>query len=262
MIGLRSTSAIDNFVIVVHGLHDAKDFGWGLAMPMTEGATMKASYEVLQQLLELRNRGASGKDLDDFEKKYSYTNQSLNLADAKFPQGSVARIVDKMRQLQRLKVRIVELRACTLGTNRSGLELVGQSFGARWVIAPDVHMFYVSIDALGGFSPGPTFDRLLKSIPRARKFENPGNTSERLAIGVRRGHGVTFNVDVLTNTVNLKWFTDSKLWSDNRYHNGVVRPANFFMEGMDLTGGQYALPQEPDYRKHLVEMGPLAGNLI
>jgi hypothetical protein len=163
MIALRSTSAIDNFVIVVHGLHDAKDFGWGLAMPMTEGATMKASYEVLQPLLELRNRGASGKDLDDFEKSYSYTNRSLNLVDAKFSQGSVARIVEKMRQLQRLKVRIVELRACTLGTNRSGLELVGQSFGARWVIALEVHMFYVSIDMLGGFSSGPTFDRLLKS---------------------------------------------------------------------------------------------------
>src|SRR5947209_10105723 len=47
MIRLRTSSpTIDNFVIVVHGLHDARDFGWGLAMPMTAGTQMRASYEV------------------------------------------------------------------------------------------------------------------------------------------------------------------------------------------------------------------------
>jgi hypothetical protein len=242
MIGLRTSApSIDNFVIVVHGLHDSKDFGWGLAMPMTDSTVLRASYEVLQPLLELRNKGASGAQLDDFETKYSYTNPNLNLSNATYPQGSVSRIVGKMRQLQQLKVRIVELRACTLGTNKPGLEIVGQGFGARFIVAPDVHMFYVGVDvARGALNRGAVFDAMLKRIPRARRFENPLQTSERLAIGVTRGGGVSFVVDVITNTVHLKWFT----------------------EGMDLLGGQYALPQEQAFVNHLVEVGPLAGNLI
>jgi hypothetical protein len=68
--------------------------------------------------------------------------------------------------------------------------------------------------------------------------------------------------DVLTNTVNQKWFTDTQIWADNRYVNSSGRPANFFMSGMDLLGGQYALPQEKSYLDHLVSVGPLAGNLI
>jgi len=263
MIDLRNSApAIDNFVIVVHGLHDAKDFGWGLAMPMTDNTMMKASYEVLKPLLELRDRGASANAIENFETNYSYTNQSLNLVNMTYPKGTVARLVNKMAQLQKLKVRIVELRACALGTNKPGLEVVGQSFGARFIIAPDVHMFYVSIDFAKGFNPGPVFDVMLKKVPQARKFENPQKNSEKLAIGVRRGGGVMFFTDVLTNTANLKWFTDSKLWPENRYKNGSAKPVNFFMSGMDLLGGRYAVPQEQSYCDHLVEAGPLAGNLI
>jgi hypothetical protein len=263
MIELRNSApTIDNFVIVVHGLHDAKDFGWGLAMPMTDNTAMKASYEVLKPLVELRDAAASESELENFETKYSYSNPNLNLVKVKYPKGSVTRLVDKMTELQKLQVRIVELRACTLGTNKPGLEIVGQSFGARFVVAPDVHMFYVSINAEQGFNSGPVFDRLLKSLPQARKFANPQNASEKLAVGVRRGGGVSFVTDVLTNTANLKWFTDKLLWSDNRYMTGAAKPAPFFMGGMDLLAGRYALPQEQTYCDHLVEVGPLPGNLI
>ena len=220
MISLRNAApAIDHFVIVVHGLHDSKDFGWGLAMPMTDGASLKCSYEVLKPLLDLRNSASQDK-LDEFEVNYSYTNNSLNLANAKYPKGSVARIVAKMRQLQKLNVRWVELRACTLGTNKPGLEIVGQSFGARFAIAPDVHMFYVSVDVMHGFNKDPVYGQMLKQIPKARKFENPTNSAEKLAIEVRRGGGVLFTTRAATNAVQLKWFTDTKVWPQNTYSNG------------------------------------------
>jgi len=262
MIELRTNKPeIDHFVIVVHGLHDAKDFGWGLAMPMTDGAHMKCSYEVLDELLKLRDKNASQSALDEFEGRYSYSNKNLGLNNVTYPKGSVARIVDKMNRLQKLKVRWVELRACTLGTNKPGLEIVGQSFGARFAIAPDVHMFYVSIDVAMGFNKDPMYDKMLKLIPKARKFENPKNKAERLAIGIKRGGGVSFIPDTLTNSVKQKWFTDSMVYAQNSYVDaapGAAKPKNFFIAGMDLLGGNYALPQEQVYRNHLISVGPLA----
>jgi hypothetical protein len=140
---------------------------------------------------------------------------------------------------------------------------MGQSFGARFAIAPDVHMFYVIMDMNNAFKKDPpVFDQWLKRLPKARKFENPTNRSEKLVIGVRRGKGVSFNTDLLTNTANLKWFTDKFIYSDNRYINGTSKPSSFYMAGMDLLHGQYALPQEQAYRSHLISVGPLAGNLI
>lgn len=167
-----------------------------------------------------------------------------------------------MARLQKLKVRIVELRACTLGSNKPGMEIIGQSMGARFLLAPDRHMFYVSIDVQHGFNRGPVFDRMLTLIPRARRFENPTNAAERLAISVQRGGGVSFVTVNLVNTPNLGWFVNGKLWVDNNYVNGTTTPRNFFMAGMDLLGGNYALPQEQAYCDHLIEVGPLVGNLI
>jgi hypothetical protein len=260
MIALRQASSVDNFVIVCHGLHDAKDFGWGLAIPLANGGSvMKTSYEVLKPLIELRDSGA---DPDEFEKNYTYTNAGLNLTNVHHSRGSVKRLVNKMRGLQQLKVRIVELRACTLGTNVPGLEIVGRSFGARFIVAPKVHMFYVNTGVAMGFNTAPHYDQQLPRIPRARKFANTANGAERLAIEVQKGNGFNFSTRSLTDTVNLKWFTDTKLWPANSYANGRQRPRDFFMEGMDLGPGNYALPSEQTYCDQLVEAGPLAGNLI
>ena len=170
-----------------------------------------------------------------------------------------------MRTLQKLKVRWVELRACTLGTNKPGLESVGRSFGARFAIAPDVHMFFVSIDVARGFNKDPMYDKMLKLVPRARKFENPANKAEKLAIGVQRAGGVSFSTDVLTNAMKQKWFADSMIYPQSNYIDALpnaAKPTNFFIAGMDLLGGKYALPQEKAYRDHLISVGPLAGNLI
>ena len=62
--------------------------------------------------------------------------------------------------------------------------------------------------------------------------------------------------------MKLKWFTDAKIYPQNTYVEGTARPTNFFIGGMDLLHGQYALPQEQAYRDHLISVGPLAGNLI
>jgi hypothetical protein len=263
MIDLRKSSGTDNFVIVCHGLHDAKDFGWGLAMPMVDNTAMKASYEVMKDLLDLRNKKASPSELEQFEANYEYTNASLGLFNVKFPKGSVVSLVDKMRQLQQLKVRIVELRACTLGTNVPGMEIVGQSFGARFIVAPDVHMFYVEVDARRGFNPdNKVYNMLTTRLPTARKFENPTNSSEKLMISLTKGFGFNYTTSALCNTANMKWFTDKYLWANGRYANGSPKPANFFVEGMDLGAGRYALPQDQGFYDHLISSNVLAGNLI
>jgi hypothetical protein len=227
-----------------------------LAIPLAAGSTMRTSYEVLQPLVKLRDSGA---DPDEFERNYTYTNANLNLNNVRHSKGSVGRIVSRMRDLQQLKVRIVELRACTLGTNVPGLTTVGQSFGARFIVAPKVHMFYVNTGVAAGFNTAANFNRLLPRIPRARQF---ANGAQRLAIQVQKGAGFSFNTASLTDTVNLKWFTDTKLWPVNTYTNGNRGPRDFFMEGMDLGSGNYALPSEQAYCDQLVEAGPLAGNLI
>ena len=83
---------------------------------------------------------------------------------------------------------------------------------------------------------------MLKQIPKARKFENPTNSAEKVAIEVRRGGGVLFTTTAATNTVKLKWFTETKVWPQNTYLNGSSKPENFFIAGMDVVGGRSALP--------------------
>jgi hypothetical protein len=79
-----------------------------------------------------------------------------------------------------------------------------------------------------------------------------------LILDIRRGAGIAFNSTVLTNTRDVQWFADTQLWPANSFHNG----GPLIAEGMELPGHQFALPHDSDYRDRLVEVGPLAGNMI
>jgi hypothetical protein len=281
MINLRkSIPSTDNFVVVEHGEHLANDFGLGLAIPMTRGTKRKALFEDLATMLDARNKGMCW--VDPFVRQGWALNPILDLKpkgspliagtapgsaaealEKLYPAGDFARVVDKMRQLQQLKVRCVELRACTLGTNPAGLATLGQCFGARFIVAPDRHFFFVHVDTGRAFHTDAAFNHHVATrMPLARRFVNPRQPTEKLAISILRGAGITFNTAAATNTTNLKWFVDTQICADNRYVNGARAPAPFFLAGMDLGHGQYALPQEQTYRDHLVEAGPLQGNLI
>jgi len=248
--------SIDTYLVVAHGFHDASDYAYGLTMPITDKSTMKTIEDVLAQLLKLLNRDASEADMAAYEKDPQIT---INHTKPTLPKGSVSRIVGKMRKLRDLKVRRVEFRACALGTNPSLLETIGQCFGARWVYAPDVHMFYVRA------TPGHTvrdasLDGHLRAHGDARVFTNGG---QRLALQVQ-GMGVARSTWTETTDTNLRWFADKYIWDTNNYPRGTQAPAALFVAGMDLKGSskRYALPQESEYSSHLIYKGPLAGNKI
>jgi hypothetical protein len=257
MIAARSGSPIDNFVLVAHGLHDASDNGLGLACPITGGTHLKTSYDVLQELIALRDKNASDTDSAAFEKSF-HNDSPSNRAIGRFPPGSVARLVSKMKRLQMLKVRIVELRACALGSNTTAMDVLGRALGARFLVAANVHMFYVRLNVTGGFRPEDRFARESARLTHARTFTNPRNSSDKLLLDIRRGAGIAFNSTVLTNTRDVQWFADTQIWPSNSYHNG----APLVVEGMELPGHKFALPQESGFRDCLVSAGPLAGNMI
>ena len=95
-------------------------------------------------------------------------------------------------------------------------------------------------------------------------FVNPLTTSERLLIRIQKGQGTARTVDTTATSRNLNWFTDRFLWSSGNYVSSTSgKPRTFYLEGMDLPGSTpYALPHEQVFSDHIIEVGPLAGNMI
>lgn len=262
---ISGAPGIDNFVIVCHGLYDhTNNDAKGIAMPITDKTNLKAAAEVLDHLLDFMDKGTSESDMDGWESNFSYTNASIGVSNEKFPAGSVKRIVGKMKALRQLKVRCVEFRACNLGTVTTVMETIGRCFGARFIVAPDRRMFFVSVAPTA--NTPKQFDAFLKTpaLHNARVFQNPANPSQKLAIQVAQGTGTSRNVNTTANVIPLKWFTDKFLWPGSTYADGTRAPKEFFLEGMDLPGStmRFAVPQDQEYRDHLVEVGPLKGNMI
>jgi hypothetical protein len=224
-------------------------------MPLTDNTTMKTIELVLVELLGFMNNNASEAAMNDFEKNHQIT---INKQKPKLPKGCVSRIVGKMRKLRDLKVRRVEFRACALGTNPRLLEVIGQCFSARFVYAPDVHMFYARCNP-GRPVKDNGLDAHLKWRSTARIFTS---SPDRLAIQVQ-GSGAARTTWTETTAKDLAWFADRFIWEKNYYPRGGTTPAAFFVAGMDTNGPKkYALPQEPEYSKHLIWRGPLPGNKI
>ena len=52
-------------------------------------------------------------------------------------------------------------------------------------------------------------------------------------------------------------------WSGGPQCSSSGGPRTFYLEGMDLSGSTpYALPHEQVFSDHIIQVGPLAGNLI
>ena len=267
LIDLRTnTPSIDTFLIVVHGLHDTADRALGLFIPLASGTTVMTYANILKQLLVFLDRdivdvfGAlfnnSDADMASFEQNTGLVDRSgLTIT---LPSGLASRLVDKMRSLRRLKIRKVEFRACALGNQPDVMDSVGRCLGARWIYAPDVHMFYVRIN-VGHVATGALLTRFITNRQGARPFSVG---ADRLAIQVQ-GAGAQRMTAAMTTSRDLHWFTDSKIWSINTYTRGVQQPAPFVMAGMDVgLPLQFALPLDPEYSQHLKFRGPLKGNQI
>src|SRR5207253_1310054 len=113
---------------------------WRLSIPLADHTNMKTRNDLLKELLKFMNSDSSDADMEDYEKNHGLKQDGVKVGA--LPKGTVSRIVGKMKQLRRLKVRWVSIRACALGTNTDFMDTLGQCFGARFISAPDVHMFY------------------------------------------------------------------------------------------------------------------------
>jgi hypothetical protein len=251
-----NTPSIDTFLIVLHGLHDTDDTALGLAIPLASDTTVATYADILKQLLVFLDGSSSEDAMASFEMNTRLV--SARGTPITLPPGLVSRLVGKMRSLQRLRVRKVEFRACTLGNQPDVMEAVGRSFGALWIYAPDVHMFYVRIDP-GRIVTDAALTQFLQNRHDARPFSSG---TDRLAIAVQ-GAGVRRIATSMTVSSDLHWFTDSMIWPMNSYPQGTSRPAPFVIAGMDVgLPLRFALPLDPDYSRHLIIRGPLKGNQI
>lgn len=260
---LSGRPASDNFIIVTHGAYEhGGDFGKGLLIPLMDGSPMKATYDILGPLLDKANNSRPTTELEDWEKNYYYQNDDIaGGREIQFRQGQAQTLVEKMRQLRLLKPRIVELRACNLGTNESGLAILGQCLGARFIVAPKKKMFAVSVNADFSVMSDKAFDMSLSGqMSNARVFTNPAKPSDRIALRVSKATART--LDVMTTSKDLHWFTDSNIWTGGTYPPSHGRPSLFYMEGMDQTNGSFALPQDQAWCDTLYSSPVLPGNMI
>jgi hypothetical protein len=263
-----STPSVDNYTIVAHGHHNAMDYAYGLSMPLMAGTMTKATQDVLQPLLDFMNKGAADSDMDDFEKKQSdptvSADQKVTIDDkgtpARYPKGGVKKLVAKMRELRRLKVRKVEFRACTLGTNLGALAVIGKCFSARFAYAPTEHMFYTRVATNRPVSQ-ERYVKVRDGYGNAREFANVfGIHKLALRLG---GSGVSRHMDAVTTADSVGWFVNRNLWPDNNYVSGGAAPSPFYLVGIDSHGAKaFVLPREPEYPQYIKWVGPLEGNMI
>jgi hypothetical protein len=245
------------FLIVEHGIENSLKKVWRLSIPLTDKTNMKTRDDLLKELLKFMNNDSSDTDMEDYEKNHGLKQDGVKVGA--LPKGSVSRIVGKMKQLRRLKVRWVSFRACALGTNTDFMDTLGQCFGARFISAPDVHMFYSQPLKPNKQAPQTHFDAFMKTHGDARVFSDSGGA--QLALQVQ-GSGPLRNLKGITTATELKWFMDANFDKGHKYPsgNGFFQ---FQIEGMDTMGlKKYALPLEPEYVQHIVWRGPLAGNMI
>jgi hypothetical protein len=271
----------DSFLIVAHGLHNEMDYAYGLTMPIAPNCiNAQTNMDLLRALLGFLNKDASDDEINAFENNpgFTVTNSQKQTVKPMFAKGCLRTVVGLMRELRPLKVRRVELRACTLGTNEDALEALGRCFSALWVGAPDEHMFYTRVNP-GTPASVAKLKRDLLVHPGVRVFTGGGDSftfqnngpqvpkawdgSNSFAFQIQ-GREVFRGNFAETTTNDVSWFVDKFIWEGSSYPRAQgARPASFVIAGMDLFGSKrYALPQEPEYAQHLIYKGPLPGNLI
>jgi hypothetical protein len=271
----------DDFLICAHGLHNTMDYAYGLAMPIAPHCiNAQTSVDLLRALLGFLDKDAKDDEINAFEKKPDYTAQNSQgeMVKPTFAKGCLKTVVGLMRELRPLKVRRVEIRACTLGSNPDALETLGRCFSALWVGAPDEHMFYTRVNP-GQVATAAKLKRDLPAHPEVRVFTNGGDSFTFRNNGFQHPKGwdgsnsfafqiqgrEVFRGNFAETTMNdVSWFVDKYIWEGSSYPRGPsAMPASFMIAGMDLFGSKrYALPQEQEYADHIIYKGPLPGNQI
>jgi hypothetical protein len=271
----------DDFLVVAHGLHNTMDYAYGLTMPIAPHCiNAQTSVDLLRALLDFLDNDASEDKIKAFEKDPGYTAQNSQgkMVKPTFAKDSLKTVMGLMKELRPLKVRRVEFRACTLGSNPDVLEVLGRCFSALWVGAPDEHMFYTRVHP-GRPVSADRLKRALPARPEVRVFTPSGDAftfstngpqvpqawdgSNSFAFQIQ-GREV-FRSNFAETTMNdLSWFVDKYIWEGSSYPRGQrPMPPGFMIAGMDLFGSKrYALPQEPEYAAHIIYKGPLQGNQI
>jgi hypothetical protein len=265
---LVQSSSYDMFLIVDHGLENSKKIVTQLSMPLTdktmmktrddvcEKTMMKTRDDVCEKLLGFMNSNASDTDMTTFEKKHALKQNGAALPP--LPAGCISRIVGKMKDLRKKKVRWVNIRACALGTNPTFMNTLGQCFSALFINAPDTHMFYSDPLRPNVKAKQPSYDQFAKT-GGVRAFDD--GAGQGLALQAT-GLGPLRHVNGKTTATELKWFMNKFFDPGNKYPPGN-QYFSFQIEGMDVTGpGKFALPTEAEYAQHIVWSNPLPGNLI
>lgn len=253
---LVESGKYDMFLIVDHGLENSKKIVTQLSMPLTAKTTMKTRDDVCEKLLNFMNNKASDEEMTTFEKKHALKQNGAALPP--LPAGCISRIVGKMKDLRKKKVRWVNIRACALGTNPTFMATLGQCFSALFINAPDTHMFYSDPLKPNVQAKQASYDAYTKT-GGVRAFDD--GAGQGLALQAT-GSGPLRHVTGKTTATELKWFMNKYFDRGNKYPSGN-QYFSFQIEGMDVTGpGRYALPTESEYAQHIVWSKPLPGNLI
>jgi hypothetical protein len=247
-------SNFEMFMLVVHGIgRGGGGQVWRLSMPLTSGSDLGTRDDIVKVLVDFMNKGSSNEEMSKYESSNHFTQESFK-GKAHLPAGSVSRIVGKMKELRfKKKIRWVSVRACALGNNPDFMRNLGLAFGARFINAPDVHMFYSGEMKLDKQGKDADLDKKLKEHPRARVFTRTGD--QRLAIEII-GTGPARSHWLMTTATGLRWFMDANFNAGHNYPSGEHFSA-FRIAGMDDTKLGYALPGEAEYASHIVWSDPL-----
>jgi hypothetical protein len=173
------------------------------------------------------------------------------------PQGSGAQRVrdlrSKIRQVKRLGLDRVELRACNTGTSKSALRVAKGFFGAQALGAPSVRDAFFRLDPGLPRASERFWRRWLRKRPTHRVYQVPANG--KVALAVRQTRRAAFQVSALVNKVSATDF-----WIDvylARLHPAPSRerrgfPAHALWD--DAAAFPLIFPGEDDFVRHIVHV--------
>jgi len=179
----------------------------------------KAKTNAWVALTSRINAGAVMGEATLVEAEWLYNNWLEGIAKDKLLLGGPApvvtlqRVLQRIEQVQSLKLDRVELRACNIGDNTVAMQKVKELFGCRTLVAPTVGTFYLS------GVPVDTLDRFDRRFVREHArggFRYPGPTGLSEQLGWDRSEA--FVLDKMKQNPGTRLFWD--------YQSTYIPPAN------------------------------------
>jgi hypothetical protein len=260
LIQLLNTFADQETVLVVnHGMSDQNNNALGLILPLTSGSPWNPEEYTLGLLADFVGKDPSDSDYANAEKNSSMQNaQGRSIP---MPAGTLKPLDTALRAVRAKKLlKRLELRACNLGNNQTVMKLLAKVLGLTAIVAPQVHMFYMTLPPTG-LSPDDAagFASWQRNHRQARTFtENVPSNPRHVGIQINGRHAAR-TLDFDTDTLDVTWFIEKYVCVGSRY---VPRPpgraavvAPFSFSGMDVNNS-FVLAEESDYTAQLVEVTP------